>query len=75
MANLFEKRTNPDTRDDFEDCDPGFITVQDGRLGLNVYSDNDSDDEEMDYQMIHNRRNTRCLPSEVPDPYFKRRES
>lgn len=60
-------------RDDFVDDDPGFITVQKGRLGLNKYSDNDMDDETEDYTSIHDRRNTMALPDDVPDPYFKRR--
>lgn len=74
MANSYDDgRNTPDLRDDFEYCDPGFLTVQDGRLGLNKYSDNDADDEAMDDEMIHDRRNTRALPTDIPDPRFKQR--
>lgn len=65
-------RQTPDLRDDFECCDPGVIAITDGRLGLDKYSDNDADDADADYNMIHHRRNTRSLPS-APDPYYKRK--
>lgn len=74
MSNSYDDgRSTPDLRDDFADDDPGFITIQDGRLGLNKYSDNDMDDREQDCITIHDRRNTRSLPSDVPDPRFKQR--
>lgn len=66
-------RETPDQRDDHEDSDPSITGMgQGGRLGLNKFSDNDSDDAEMDCEMIHHRQNPISLPSSVPDPYFKR---
>lgn len=75
MPNSYEDgRSTSDCnlRDDFEDEEPGFISQFNGRLGLNRYSDNDSDDSDADYAMTHCRRNIHELPDEVPDPYFKR---
>lgn len=72
MPNSYETRPVSDNRDDYADDDPGVITVDDGRIGLNQYSDNDSDDADTDCEMTHNRRNTRSLPSNVPDPHFKK---
>ena len=68
-------RYTPDNRDDYASDDPGIITVQRGRLGINKYGDGDADDVEIDCEMIHDRRNVMPLlgDSDIPDPYFKRR--
>jgi len=56
------------THDDFT---PGIIGVGEGRLGLNKYSDNDSDDPE---QYCENDRiNVRPFATNVPDPYRNRK--
>lgn len=65
-------RYTPDNRDDYEDDDPGVITTQRGRLGINKYGDGDADDAEADYTSIHNRRNVTPLPTQTPDPYSHR---
>jgi hypothetical protein len=72
MPNYHELgRHTPDLRDDYAEDDPGFITVQRGRLFINKYGDGDADDAEIDCEMIHDRRNVMPLP-DAPDPYFKR---
>lgn len=74
MPNSYDDgRFTPDLRDDYEDCDPGIIAAQDGRLGLNIYGDGDADDADADYTTLHYRRNTRPLAEDVPDPFYKRR--
>lgn len=56
-------------RDEFT---PGIIGIQDGRLGLVKYSDNDTDDAENDCEMIYDRQNVRPFTTNVPDPYRNR---
>jgi len=77
MPNFYEDgRSTPDLRDDFEECDPGVIAIGHGRLGLNTYSDNDDDDTDMDYKILHYRRNTCEFADDgpIPDPYKHRRQ-
>ena len=60
-----------DDRDDWGTT-PGIVSVQQGRRMIDQYSDGDGDDAVADYGQIHDRRNVRDLPDDVPDPFFKR---
>ena len=62
---------NDPDRDDFGD-DPGIISNQVGRLGVNKYGDGDLDDEDADYTNVHCRRNVTPLVNNTPDPYKHR---